>query len=124
MEYSSSKMLRKPAEPAELLQGTLDLLVLKAVSLGKLHGYGILLRIGQISAGSLSIEQGALYPALYRLERQDLLATEWGVSPNNRRAKYYLLTAAGRKRLEQEQESWSRLVSAIGMALKASASEV
>ncbi len=124
MDYSSSKMLRKPAEPAELLQGTLDLLVLKAVSLGKLHGYGILLRIGQISGGSLSIEQGALYPALYRLERQDLLATEWGVSDNNRRAKYYSLTAAGRKRLEQEAESWNRLVSAIGMALRASASEV
>jgi PadR family transcriptional regulator, regulatory protein PadR len=124
MEYPSSKMLRKPTEPAELLQGTLDLLVLKAVSLGKLHGYGILLRIGQISGGSLSIEQGALYPALYRLERQDLLATEWGLSDNNRRAKYYSLTAAGRKRLEQEQESWSRLVSAIGMALKASSSEV
>jgi PadR family transcriptional regulator, regulatory protein PadR len=122
--YSSSKMLRKQTEPAELLQGTLDLLVLKAVSLGKLHGYGILLRIEQISGGSLSIEQGALYPALYRLERQDLLATEWGVSENNRRAKYYSLKVAGRKRLEQEQESWGRLVSAIGMALRASSSEV
>jgi PadR family transcriptional regulator PadR len=117
-------VIRKPQQPAELLQGTLDLLVLKAVSLGKLHGYGILLRIGQISGGSLSIEQGALYPALYRLERQDLLATEWGVSDNNRRAKYYALTAAGRKRLELEAESWNRLVSAIGLALKASASEV
>lgn len=117
-------MIRKPQQAAELLQGTLDLLVLKAVSLGKLHGYGILLRIGQISGGSLSIEQGALYPALYRLERQDLLATEWGVSDNNRRAKYYALTVAGRKRLEQEAESWNLLVSAIGMALKASPSEV
>jgi len=106
------------------LQGTLDLLVLKAVSLGKLHGYGILLRIEQISGGSLSIEQGALYPALYRLERQDLLAAEWGVSDNNRRAKYYSLTATGRKRLEQELQSWNRLVSAIGMALKASSAEV
>ena len=124
MAYPSSKMLRKKTEAAELLQGTLDLLVLKAVSLGKLHGYGILLRIGQISGGSLSIEQGALYPALYRLERQDLLATEWGVSENNRRAKYYSLTVAGRKRLELEQESWSRLASAIGMALRARSSEV
>jgi PadR family transcriptional regulator PadR len=117
-------VIRKPQESAELLQGTLDLLVLKAVSLGKLHGYGILLRIGQISGGSLSIEQGALYPALYRLERQNLLAPEWGVSDNNRRAKYYSLTAGGRKRLEQELQSWNRLVSAVGMALSANATEV
>src|SRR5271167_1749916 len=109
---------------AALLPGTLDLLILKAVSLGALHGYGVLLRIGQISNGALIIEQGALYPALYRLELQGLLASEWGVSDNNRRAKFYSLTAGGRKRLEQEQESWSRLVSAIGMALKASSSEV
>ena len=109
---------------AELLQGTLDLLVLKAVSLGSLHGYGILLRIQQISGGALSIEQGALYPALYRLERQALLTTEWGVSENNRKAKYYALTTRGRQQLKDEEQSWNRLVQAIGTALKARPSEV
>jgi transcriptional regulator len=110
------------AEPrAELLQGTLDLLVLKAVSLGKLHGYGILLRIEQISGNSLTLEQGALYPALYRLERQGMLATEWGVSENNRKAKYYSLTSNGHARLQHEVLSWNRLVHAIGTALKADA---
>lgn len=112
-------MPRKDEEQAELLQGTLDLLVLKAVSLGKLHGYGVLLRIEQISGGALSIEQGALYPALYRLERQGLLKTEWGVSENNRRAKYYSLTASGRGRLDNEVQSWNRLANAIGTALRA-----
>jgi len=107
------------ANEAELLPGTLDLLILKAVSLGPLHGYGVLLRIEQISGDALSIEQGALYPALYRLERQGLLDTEWGVSDNNRRAKYYELTAAGRKRLREETESWNRLVSAMAAALRA-----
>ena len=102
---------------ATLLPGTLDLLVLKAVSLGALHGYGVLLRIQQISGESLTIEQGALYPALYRLEHQGLLQTEWGTSDNNRRAKYYSLTAAGRKRLREETESWNRLAAAIGGAL-------
>src|SRR3954471_1934906 len=100
-------------ETAELLPGTLDLLILKAVSLGPLHGYGVLLRIGQISDGALTIEQGALYPALYRLERQDLLESEWGVSDNNRRAKYYTLTNSGRKRLRAETDSWNRLSLAI-----------
>jgi PadR family transcriptional regulator, regulatory protein PadR len=109
---------------AELLPGTLDLLILKAVSLGPRHGYGILLRIQQISAGALSVEQGALYPALYRLERQRLLDTEWGVSENNRKAKYYRLTSAGRKRLRQETESWNRLVAAIGVVLGATPEEV
>jgi PadR family transcriptional regulator, regulatory protein PadR len=104
---------------AELLPGTLDLLILKAVWLGPLHGYGVLLRIGQISGGALEIEQGALYPALYRLERQGLLATEWGVSENNRRAKYYSLTAAGRKRLREEIAGWERLAGAMAAALKA-----
>jgi PadR family transcriptional regulator PadR len=104
---------------AEILPGTLDLLILKAVSLGAKHGYGILLRIGQISGAALSIEQGALYPALYRLELQGLLDTEWGVSENNRRAKFYTLTAAGRKRLRDETASWNRLVSAMSAALKA-----
>ena len=83
-------------ERAELLPGTLDLLILKAVSLGSLHGYAVLLRIEQITAGALTIEQGALYPALYRLEHQGLLDAEWGVSDNNRRARFYTLTAAGR----------------------------
>jgi PadR family transcriptional regulator PadR len=102
---------------ATLLPGTLDLLVLKAVSLGALHGYGVLLRIQQISGAALTIEQGALYPALYRLEHQGLLETEWGTSDNNRRAKYYSLTSTGRKRLREETESWNRLVAAIGGAL-------
>jgi PadR family transcriptional regulator, regulatory protein PadR len=109
---------------AEILPGTLDLLILKAVSLGPLHGYGVLLRIGQISGNALEIEQGALYPALYRLERQDLLASEWGVSENNRRAKYYQLTGAGRKRLREETAGWERLVAAISSALAARSEEV
>ena len=117
-------MYRKDKNSAELLQGTLDLLVLKAVSLGKVHGYGILLRIEQISRGSLDIEQGALYPALYRLERQGLLKTEWGTSENNRRAKYYMLTSRGRVQLKDEERSWGRLVEAIGAALSARPSEV
>jgi transcriptional regulator len=107
------------AAEAELLPGTLDLLILKAVSLGKLHGYGVLLRIQQISGGAFLIEQGALYPALYRLERQGLLKTEWDVSENNRRAKYYELTAAGRKRLRDETEGWNRIVSGMAAALRA-----
>jgi len=104
---------------AELLPGTLDLLILKAVSLGPLHGYGILLRIGQISKGALLIEQGALYPALFRLVRQGLLTAEWDKSDNNRRAKYYELTRKGRKRLQEETDGWNRLVAAIGSALAA-----
>jgi PadR family transcriptional regulator PadR len=106
------------AEEAELLPGTLDLLILKSVSLGPEHGYGVLLRIQQITGGALTIEQGALYPALYRLEHQGLLKTEWGTSDNNRKAKYYNLTAAGRKRLKQETERWSRLVIAMSAALR------
>jgi len=107
------------AEPADLLPGTLDLLILKAASLGPLHGYGVLLRIEQMTRGALQIEQGALYPALYRLEHQGLLDTEWGVSDNNRRAKFYTLTAAGRRRLREETESWNRNAAAIATALKA-----
>jgi PadR family transcriptional regulator, regulatory protein PadR len=107
------------APKAELLPGTLDLLILKAVSLGPLHGYGVLLRIQQISGGALLIEQGALYPALYRLEEQELLATEWGTSENNRRAKYYRLTRHGEKRLRDETQSWKRLVSAMSAVLGA-----
>ena len=109
---------------AALLPGTLDVLILKAVSLGPLHGYGVLLRIEQISGGALNIEQGALYPALYRLERQGLLETEWGVSDNNRRAKFYQLTVAGRKRLREETDSWNQLVSAMTAALGARPQEI
>src|SRR5438876_11954051 len=101
------------AEEAELLPGTLDLLTLKAVSLGPEHGYGVLLRIQQITGGALTIEQGALYPALYRLEHQGLLDTEWGTSDNNRKAKYYSLTPSGRKRLTQEAEKWNRTAAAM-----------
>ena len=109
---------------AQLLPGTLDLLILKAVSLGPLHGYGILLRIGQISAQALLIEQGALYPALFRLVRQGLLKASWGTSENNRRAKFYELTAPGRKRLREETEDWNRLAEAIASALSARPEEV
>src|SRR6185503_7811577 len=111
------------ADQADLLPGTLDLLILKAVSLGALHGYGVLLRIEQITHGALLIEQGALYPALYRLEHQGLLASEWGTSDNNRRAKYYTLTATGRKRLKEETESWNRTAAAMTLALKARTAE-
>jgi transcriptional regulator len=112
------------AAQAELLPGTLDLLILKAVSLGPLHGYGVLLRIEQISGGALQIEQGALYPALYRLEKRREIKGEWGTSDNNRRAKYYELTRAGEKRLRQETEGWNRLVHAIGLALATTAEEM
>jgi transcriptional regulator len=108
-----------PPEPAGLLPGTLDLLILKAVSLGELHGYGVLLRIQQMTGGELTIEQGALYPALYRLERQGLVDTEWGASDNNRRAKFYRLTTAGRKRLREETDDWNRIVGIMTAALKA-----
>jgi PadR family transcriptional regulator, regulatory protein PadR len=113
-----------PPEPAGLLPGTLDLLILKAVSLGRLHGYGVLLRVQQMTRGGLTIEQGALYPALYRLERQGLLDTEWGTSDNNRRAKFYELTAAGRKRLREEADGWNRMVGIMGAALKTRPGEV
>ena len=102
---------------ADLLPGTLDMLILKAVSLKPLHGYGVLLRIRQISGDALEIPQGSLYPALYRLEHQALIAAEWGQSENNRRAKYYTLTAAGRRRLREETSGWNRLASAIAAAL-------
>jgi transcriptional regulator len=104
---------------AELLPGTLDLLILKVVSLGPLHGYGVLLRIQQVSKDVLRIQQGSLYPALYRLEAQGLIASEWGESENKRKAKYYKLTAAGRKRLRDERENWSRFAAAIADALSA-----
>jgi transcriptional regulator len=105
------------ADQAQILPGTLDLLILKAVSLGPLHGYGILLRIAQISGSALLIEQGALYPALFRLVRQGLLKASWGISENNRRAKFYELTAAGRKRFREETDGWNRLANAMAAAL-------
>ena len=111
-------------DQAQILPGTLDLLILKAVSLGPLHGYGVLLRIEQISRGALLVEQGALYPALFRLVRQGLLKAHWGASENNRRAKFYELTAAGRKRLRQEEDGWNRLAAAIAAALKTQPEEI
>ena len=109
---------------AELLPGTLDLLILKAVSLGPLHGYGVLLRIQQITQDALTIEQGALYPALYRLEKQGLLDADWGTSDNNRRARFYRVTAAGRRRLRDHTETWNRTVSAMTAALNARPEEL
>ncbi len=105
------------ARSQDLVQGTLDMLILKAVSLGPLHGYGILLRIQQYSQEVLQIQQGSLYPALYRLEQQALIASEWGESENNRRAKFYRLTSAGRSRLRAEREQWNRLVGAIAAVM-------
>jgi transcriptional regulator len=107
------------AKPTDLLPGTLDMLILKAVSLKPLHGYGVLLRIRQISGNALEIPQGSLYPALYRLEHQALISAKWGSSDNNRRAKFYTLTAAGRRRLAEEAAGWNRLAGAIGAALSA-----
>ena len=112
------------ADHAAVLPGTLDLLILKAVSLGRLHGYGVLLRIEQISGGALQIQQGALYPALYRLEHQGLIDSEWGTSDNNRRAKFYQLTAVGRRRLGEEAASWNRMVEAIARSLAATPQEL
>jgi len=108
----------------ELLQGTLDMLILKAVSLGPLHGYGVLLRIQQISKDRLEIQQGSLYPALYRLEHQGLIASEWGESENKRKAKYYRLTAAGKRKLQTEAEKWNRMADVIAGILQSRPEEV
>jgi transcriptional regulator len=108
----------------DLLQGTLDMLVLKAVSLGPLHGYGVLLRIQQISQDRLEVQQGSLYPALYRLEHEGWIAGEWGQSENNRRARYYRLTAAGRRRLEAETKKWNQFAEVIGVILNTAAEEL
>jgi transcriptional regulator len=102
----------------DLIQGTLEMLILKAVSLGKLHGYGVLLRIQQISGEQLVIQQGSLYPALYRLEHEGAIKSEWGESENNRRAKYYTLTPAGRKQLAAETEKWNQMAGIIGGILQ------
>ncbi|KPJ97954.1 MAG: PadR family transcriptional regulator [Gemmatimonas sp. SG8_28] len=111
-------------DQADLLPGTLDLLILKSVSLGAVHGYGVLLRIEQISDGALEIQQGALYPALYRLEHNGLIESEWGTSDNNRRAKFYRLTRAGRRQLGDREASWQRLVEAMTSVLTATPQQV
>lgn len=112
-----SSLVIDPQSP-DLLLGTLDMLILKAVSPGPLHGYGVLLRIQQISGEELVIQQGSLYPALYRLEHQGAITSEWGASENNRRAKYYRLTAVGRKRLEGETEKWNKMAGIIAGILR------
>ena len=112
------------SKSADLLPGTLDMLILKAVSLKPLHGYGVLLRIEQISGGALLVQQGALYPALYRLEHQGLIDSEWGISENNRKAKYYRLTAVGRRRLSDETVSWNRVAEAMARSLSATPQEI
>jgi PadR family transcriptional regulator PadR len=109
--------------PADLLQGTLDMLILKAVSLGELHGYGVLLRIQQLSKDRLAIQQGSLYPALYRLEHQGLIRSEWGESENKRKAKYYSLTAAGRRRLQDDTRKWNRMTDIIAGVLQTAPEE-
>ena len=103
---------------ADLLQGTLDLLILKSLQNEPMHGFGVAVRIGQMSRDMLTVEQGSLYPALYRLEEQGWIKAEWGVSDNNRMAKFYALTATGRKQLEAEEQSWAKLSLAINLVLK------
>jgi PadR family transcriptional regulator, regulatory protein PadR len=107
-----------------LMQGTLDMLILKAVSLGPLHGYGVLLRIQQISGDQLSIQQGSLYPALFRLEHQGLIASEWGESDNKRKAKFYRLTASGRRQLRSETDNWNRMASLTAGILNTTPEEI
>jgi PadR family transcriptional regulator PadR len=109
-----------PTRDAKLLQGTLDMLILKALSLAPLHGYGIGQRIMQMSDDVLRVEEGSLYPALYRIERQGWITSEWGVSENNLRAKFYRLTRTGRKQLEVEGESWDRLAGAVFRVMRTS----
>ena len=108
----------------DLLQGTLDMLILKAVSLGPLHGYGVLLRIEQISGQQLQIQQGSLYPALYRLEHNGLIASEWGVSENKRKAKFYRLTTAGRRQLQSETAHWNRIAEVVAGILRTTPEEI
>ncbi len=106
-----------PQNKADLLQGTLDLLILKALQNEPMHGFGISIRIQQMSKDMLTVEQGSLYPALYRLEDQGWIKSEWGVSENNRKAKFYTLTASGRKQLTSEEQSWAKLSTAINLVL-------
>ena len=109
--------------PVDLLQGTLDLLILKALSLGGLHGYGVLVRLEQLTGGRLQIQQGSLYPALYRLERKGLIASEWGESENNRKAKFYHLTVSGRRQLKTETEAWASFSGVVASVLDAAPEE-
>lgn len=111
------------SKQADLLPGNLDIVILKAISLKEVHGYGVLLRIAQISGGAILVQQGALYPALYRLEHEGLIKSRWGTSENNRRAKFYQLTPLGRRRFVEEKASWKRLTDAIAMALDATPQE-
>jgi PadR family transcriptional regulator PadR len=108
----------------DLLQGTLDMLILKAVSLGPLHGYGVLMRIQQISKDRLEIQQGSLYPALYRLEHQGWISSEWGESENKRKARFYRLTATGKRRLQTEAANWNRMSDVIAGILETTPEEV
>lgn len=124
MEKSANLAARDLAKQVELLRGTLEMLILKAVSLGPLHGYGVLLRIQQISRGTLEIQQGSLYPALYRLEHEGFIAGEWGESENNRRAKFYRLTAAGKRRLQNEADEWNRMTDVVTGIMRATSEEV
>jgi transcriptional regulator len=103
---------------ADLLQGTLDLLILKSLQNEPMHGFGIAVRIGQLSNDMLTVEQGSLYPAVYRLEGQGWIRAEWGISENNRKAKFYSLTAAGRKQLQTEEQGWANLSTAINLVLR------
>jgi len=107
-----------PLEKTDLLQGTLDLLILKVVALGPVHGYGISQRIRQISSSVLQVQQGSLYPALHRLEKRGWLAADWGESENGRQAKFYRLSAKGRKQLAEEEETWNRLSKAVALILR------
>ena len=111
-------------KPNDILQGTVDMLILKAVSLGRLHGYGILLRIQQLSGETLRIPQGSLYPALYRLVAHGWIDSEWGVSENNRKARFYSLTRVGRRQLASETETWQRLSDGVADVLRARAGEI
>lgn len=108
-----------PANRSDLLQGTLDLLILKTLALGPQHGWGISQRILQISEDVLRVNQGSLYPALHRLEEQGWIASEWGVSDNNREAKFYRLTKTGQRQLQRETEQWARMSAAVGKVLSA-----
>jgi PadR family transcriptional regulator, regulatory protein PadR len=107
------------SDQIDLLQGTLDLLILKALALGPMHGYGVSVRLQQLSQDSLQVQQGSLYPALHRLEQQGWIGSEWGISDNNRKAKFYSLTAAGSKQLEREKANWKKVSAAIGLVLGA-----
>src|SRR5689334_24387525 len=124
MEKSAKLAARDLAKQVDLLRGTLEMLILKAVSLGPLHGYGVLLRIQQISRGTLEIQQGSLYPALYRLEHEGFIAGEWGESENNRRAKFYRLTAAGKRRLQNEADEWDRMTAVVTEIMRATFEDV